>query len=71
MKGSPDLNGQSPSPTWRTTLVAPRSVGDNLALLALRKGVTKNQLILLAVRRLLESEGLQPDKRPRISKVEY
>ena len=43
----------------------------NLEIAALKQGLGKNDMIVAALREYLKSLGLQPDKQPHISKVEY
>lgn len=51
----------------RTTIVLPASLDQNLQVLSLKVGCTKNEVIKAAVRAYLLSQGLQPDQKPKIN----
>ena len=50
----------------RTTIVIPLSSDQNLQVLSLKTGCTKNDVIKAALRAYLISQGLQPDSSPKI-----
>jgi hypothetical protein len=50
----------------RMTIVIPSSMDQNLQVLSLKVGCTKNDVIKTALRAYLISQGLQPDSRPKI-----
>jgi hypothetical protein len=54
-------------PTIRTTIVIPATLDQNLEVLRIKKGLTKNELIAMALSDFIRANNLVPDKTPSIS----
>jgi hypothetical protein len=50
----------------RTSVVLPHVLDKNLVLWCTQKHVPKGQAIRMAIHKLLEAEGMQPEKEPKI-----
>jgi hypothetical protein len=59
----PEVNGVG---VCRTTAVFPLALNENWEAFALKAGVPKNEVLITALKEYLTSQGLQPDRRPRL-----
>jgi hypothetical protein len=50
----------------RTTVALPLALNENWEAFALKSGVPKNEVLVVALKQYLTSQGLQPDLRPRL-----
>jgi hypothetical protein len=63
-------NGYSGSKVARTTAVVPEPLNQNWEAYSLTRGVSKNEVLVTALSAFLASEGMEPDKKPKL-KVSY
>ena len=54
----------------RTTIVLPSALDQNLEIFCAREGKSKNEVVITALRTLLQKEGFQPLKQPKTIKID-
>jgi hypothetical protein len=61
-----EKSGQEPK-NIRTTLVLPHTLDRNLEAWCLVEGITKSEVVRLALTEFLTQQGLRPDEKPTIT----
>lgn len=61
---------QSTQKACRTTAVFPLTLNENWEAFALKEGVSKNDVLITALREYLKQHGLDPSRHPKL-KVTY